>query len=84
MDRMMPVMNGLEATAAIRKAEKSNKSTRIIALSADALIEDRGMCFDVGMDYFLLKPVNPQILDDTIRQIILNNYIPKKYKPLKL
>ena len=72
MDCMMPVMNGFDSTAAIRKAEKGNKRTYIIALSADALDESRKKCLNIGMDNFLLKPVNPKLLDDSIRKIILS------------
>ena len=72
MDCMMPVMNGYEATAIIKKeTEKNNKNTYIIALSADVLAESREACLSIGMDNFLLKPVNSKDLDNVIREIIV-------------
>jgi len=59
MDVSMPVMNGLEATQWIREYEKENNSTRcpIIALTANAMVDDRELCLAAGMDDFLTKPV---------------------------
>lgn len=63
MDCEMPIMNGFEATAAIRALERSqNRSaTVIIALTAHALEEHRRAVFASGMDHFLCKPIS---LDD--------------------
>ena len=72
MDCMMPVMNGYEATVIIKKeTEKNNKNIYIIALSADVLAESREACLSIGMDNFLLKPVNSRDLDNVIREIIV-------------
>ena len=72
MDYLMPVLNGSKATAMIRKNDrKDKKRTCIIALSADILAESREKCFTDGMDYFLLKPINPKLLDNTLREIIV-------------
>jgi len=58
MDCQMPVMNGYEATQAIRASEKeSNKHTPIIALTADAMDMDRKKCLDAGMDDHISKPM---------------------------
>jgi CheY-like chemotaxis protein len=70
MDYLMPVMSGLEAVTAIRKSK--NKNTTIVALSGNALTENREECYKTGMDYFILKPTSAKVLDDTIRSIILN------------
>ena len=60
MDCEMPVMDGYEATAAIRKGDagKSNHAIPIIALTAKAYEEDKKKCFSVGMNGFVSKPIN--------------------------
>ena len=59
MDVQMPVMDGLEATAAIRQHEADRPARPripIVALTAGALKEDRERCAAAGMDHFLAKP----------------------------
>ena len=59
MDIQMPVMNGIEATIRIRKAEKKTKKRiPIIAMTANAFLSDKEKCFSVGMDEFISKPIN--------------------------
>jgi PAS domain S-box-containing protein len=59
MDVQMPEMNGLEATIAIRKLEKStNRHIPIIALTAHSMESDRVQCLAAGMDAFISKPLN--------------------------
>jgi CheY-like chemotaxis protein len=65
MDVSMPVMDGLEATRLIRKAEKQNKRRRapIVAVTG---ISDRDTCMEAGMDDFMNKP----FLLDHLRQVV--------------
>jgi signal transduction histidine kinase/CheY-like chemotaxis protein len=58
MDMQMPVMDGLEATRAIRAFETSHQKPRvyIVAMTANALPADRQACADAGMDGFISKP----------------------------
>jgi CheY-like chemotaxis protein len=65
MDIQMPVMNGLEATTAIRMIEK-NKRIPIIALTAGTNNEEREKCMLSGMDDFVAKP----FLSNTIFKVI--------------
>ncbi|MEL7486300.1 MAG: response regulator [Pseudomonadota bacterium] len=63
MDVSMPVMNGLEATAAIKALDAGQGGGAIIiGLTANALAGDREKCLDAGMDDYLPKPVNRQSL----------------------
>jgi CheY-like chemotaxis protein len=65
MDMQMPRLNGLEATQQIRQLPKGN-ALPIIAMTANAFTEDRARFFDVGMDDFLAKPVEPDLLFATL------------------
>ena len=65
MDMQMPVMDGLTATKALRQQAKHMK-TPILAMTANAFIEDIQRCIDAGMDDFIAKPVEPEILFDTL------------------
>ncbi len=60
MDIRMPEMDGLEATAAIRKLEQStqSKAIPIVALTAQAMKEDIDLCLSSGMNYYTAKPIN--------------------------
>jgi signal transduction histidine kinase/ActR/RegA family two-component response regulator len=65
MDVQMPVMDGLEATRRIR-ADPTLAGTRIIAMTANAWDDDRDQCMAAGMDDFVTKPVDPQLLYRTV------------------
>jgi CheY-like chemotaxis protein len=66
MDVHMPASDGIEATRRIRAAEADGPRTPIIALTADALSEDRDACLEAGMDGFLTKPLDRQRLADVL------------------
>jgi two-component system sensor histidine kinase/response regulator len=69
MDLQMPVMGGLEATAAIRARERgTNAHIRIIAMTAHAKTCDRERCLNAGMDGYLSKPVSPHMLFAVVEQ----------------
>lgn len=58
MDIRMPVMNGYDATVAIRKLERSDNGLPIIAMTADAFSDDAQHCLEVGMDAHIAKPID--------------------------
>lgn len=66
MDLHMPGMDGFEATARIRALDPERASIPIIALTANAMAEDRKNCLDAGMDDYLSKPVAANALDETL------------------
>ena len=71
MDVMMPVMDGLEATKAIRMLEREDaKRIPIIAMTANAFEEDRKACLDAGMDEHIGKPIDIPLLKRTITKAI--------------
>ena len=69
MDCQMPVMDGYQATQAIRSPNTPvrNPNIPIIALTANALQGDRDKCLAAGMDDHVAKPINPQRLSDVLR-----------------
>ncbi|MCI9227975.1 MAG: response regulator, partial [Dorea sp.] len=60
MDVRMPVMNGYEATRAIRELEREDSDIPVIAMTADAFSEDIQKCLECGMNDHLAKPIDIQ------------------------
>ena len=74
MDVQMPKMDGLEATAAIRRLEKkSGAHIPIIAMTAHAMQGDKEKCIKSGMDGYMSKPIDPKYLAQIIAQVINNS-----------
>jgi len=71
MDVRMPVMNGLEATEAIRSSQVPWKDIPIVALTADASAEDAQRCLAVGMNSHLRKPLKVEELIQAVDQLNL-------------
>ena len=70
MDVQMPVMNGVEATKAIRALSDERISTiPIIATTADAFSEDVAMCMDAGMNGHIAKPIDIKLVLKEIRRV---------------
>ncbi len=71
MDVQMPVMNGYEATRAIRSLEREDaKTIPIIAMTANAFAEDVKDAMDAGMDAHVAKPVDMELLKKTVCRLI--------------
>ena len=75
MDVQMPVLDGLEATRAIRQAQAAGdhgfgRNLRIVAMTANALSGDREVCLSAGMDDYVSKPLTPGSL-----HAILEKYV---------
>jgi signal transduction histidine kinase/CheY-like chemotaxis protein len=68
MDVQMPQMDGLEATRTIRSTWESTEQPRIIAMTANALEEDRQICLKAGMNDYLAKPVKLEELATALRR----------------
>jgi two-component system sensor histidine kinase/response regulator len=66
MDCQMPNMDGYEATREIRS--RYPRQIHIIAMTANAMPEERDMCLEAGMDAFLSKPVSPPVLGELLEK----------------
>ena len=67
MDIHMPYMDGYEAARRIRKMDRADaEKVRIVAMTADAFVEDVRMAKEAGMDEHISKPVEPSRLQDII------------------
>jgi len=73
MDHMMPEMDGIETTAAIRKMEMKGKQIPIIALTANAVVGMREMFIEKGFNDFISKPIDVSKMDE-----ILDRWINEK------
>jgi CheY-like chemotaxis protein len=80
MDCHMPEMDGLEATAKIRELEAgTGRRVPIVAMTADARIEDRAACIAAGMDDYLSKPWTLADL-----AAVLDRWLPTASEPVEV
>lgn len=70
MDCQMPNMDGFEATNIIRNSTESWKHIPIIALTANALEGDKERCLQAGMNEYLTKPLNQEVLKEMLDSFI--------------
>jgi len=76
MDMQMPVMGGLDATREIRRIEAQTKRERkipIFALTASAMASEQQEAIEAGLDGYLTKPVNRQVLYDVLNTIAMQS-----------
>ena len=66
MDMMMPGVDGLAATRAIRRLNGAQSGTYIIAVTANASVEDRNKCLAAGMDDHMAKPITVERLGNVL------------------
>lgn len=76
MDIQMPIMDGIIATKKIREIEQStNTSTPIIAITANALAGDKEICLAAGMDEYISKPFQVEVLIQKITKLLSKNAV---------
>ena len=75
MDCQMPLMDGYTATQKIRQGEGASRYVNIpiIALTANAMADDRKKCLDAGMNDYLSKPIDPDKLIAMLKKWILSD-----------
>ena len=80
MDVQMPVMDGLQTTAAIRRKEEgSGRRLPIVAMTAYAMDGDRERCLAAGMDGYVAKPVQPEELYRVIAEVAVGTGNARKF-----
>ena len=72
MDVQMPIMDGYKATEVIRKTYSSSELP-VIAMTANALKGDRERSIGAGMNDYISKPINPEVLFETLRKWLAGN-----------
>jgi PAS domain S-box-containing protein len=70
MDIQMPIMSGFDATKEIRLLESGNEHVPIIALTARALKGEREKCIQMGMDDYITKPIDFELIKKTVENFL--------------
>jgi CheY-like chemotaxis protein len=71
MDVQMPEMDGIDATKAIRNSEEgTGQHLLILAMTANAMAEDRDACLKAGMDGYISKPMRVDALRTAISELL--------------
>jgi len=78
MDINMPVMDGFTATEEIRKLPNPKGNIPIIALTADAMQEDKERCLEIGMNDFVSKPFRLQEIERILRSYLMTEFVPEE------
>lgn len=78
MDCQMPVLDGFEATKAIRNLEQNTSHIPIIALTANVVKEEKDKCYEAGMDDFVSKPVSKKVLSAVMEKHLAIALLAKK------
>jgi len=73
MDIQMPIMDGYQATTLIREISEVQPIT--IAMTANALAEDREICLSYGMDNYISKPMKIELLVSMLEKISVNKHL---------
>jgi CheY-like chemotaxis protein len=75
MDCQMPVMDGFEAAAAIRALPNGRSRIPIIAVTANVLAGQREKCLEAGMNDYIPKPINREILENAIQKFLASREV---------
>jgi two-component system, sensor histidine kinase and response regulator len=82
MDMQMPIMDGYKATKILRETY-SSLELPVIAMTANALKGDRERSIEAGMNDYISKPIDPEVLFETLAKWLSGNTIGNTEKPLK-
>ncbi|HEY0684797.1 MAG TPA: ATP-binding protein [Steroidobacter sp.] len=77
MDCLMPELDGYSATQALRQTERPERRVPIIALTANAMADDRAKCLAAGMDDHLSKPVSREEIRKTLQRWVYDRRSPR-------
>jgi CheY-like chemotaxis protein len=69
MDVQMPELDGLDASRRICERWPEAERPRIVAMTANAMQEDRDACAEAGMDDYVAKPIRPDVLAEALRKV---------------